>query len=246
MLVNQNADDYNRITDTYIVAYIDLLGVTNKIISDEQQLAMNKLYNLYTFTIDITKAIQTEEIKDIQFKIFSDNIIMAKRLSTEVTQRKQDIKSLLMCAGHFQELSASDSVGWLLRGGISIGQLFIDDIMVWGEALLKSYYLENMVANYPRIIIDRNVVSEIDKDNLLCGYLRKDFDNLYFLNFLNDCHFCGEALMNGFQMIIKEANKNIDDKIYQKLSWHMNFVNSELDRKNESKDRKYRLSMDWN
>ena len=58
-----------------------------------------------------------------------------------------------MCAGHFQELSASDSVGWLLRGGISIGQLFIDDVMVWGEALLKSYYLEDKIArSYPNQI----------------------------------------------------------------------------------------------
>ena len=31
MLVNQNKDTYDRKTDEYIVAYIDLLGVTNKI-----------------------------------------------------------------------------------------------------------------------------------------------------------------------------------------------------------------------
>lgn len=48
-----------------------------------------------------------------------------------------------MCAGHLQELTVNNSVGWLLRGGIAIGQLFIDDVMVWGDALLKAYYLEN-------------------------------------------------------------------------------------------------------
>jgi len=243
MLVNQNIDDYSRETDNYIVAYIDLLGVTNKIKSEEQQLEMNKLYNLYTFLIKEAKNIQIEKIQDIQFKIFSDNIIIAKRLSNDISQRKQDIRSLLMCAGHFQELSVSDSAGWLLRGGISIGQLFIDNVMVWGDALLKSYYLESVVANYPRIIIDRNIADEIYQDNILCGYLRKDFDNLYFLNFLNDCHFCGEMLMNGFNLIKKDIEKITDDKIYQKLSWHMNFVNSELNRKNEIEDRKYRLSM---
>lgn len=243
MLVNQNVDTYDRKTDEYIVAYIDLLGVTNRIKSKNNQLSMNKLYNLYTFSVDLTEEIQFEENKNIQFKIFSDNIIIAKKLSNEASQRNRDIHSLLMCAGHFQELSTSDSVGWLLRGGISIGQLFIDDVMVWGEALLKSYYLEDKIANYPRIIIDKNVVNEITRNNLLCGYLRKDFDNLYFLNFLNDCHFCGETLMNGFQIMQKDIGKNIDEKIYQKLSWHMNFVNDELDRKNEKKDKKYRLSM---
>lgn len=243
MLINQNADAYNRITDTYIVAYIDLLGVSNKIKSDDQLLAMNKLHNLYSFSVGTIKKIQIEENKDIQFKIFSDNIIIAKKLSTEVMQRKRDIRSLLMCAGHFQELSASSSVGWLLRGGISIGQLFIDDVMVWGEALLKSYYLEDKIANYPRIIVDMKVVDEIVYDGQLSGYLRKDFDNLYFLNFLNDCHFCGEMLMNGFNIMQREIGKGMDEKTYQKFCWHMNFVNSELDNKNEKKDKKYRLSM---
>ena len=88
MLINQNADAYDRTTDTYIVAYIDLLGITNKIRAEDQQLAMNKLHNLYTFSIGITKDIQIEENKDIRFKIFSDNVIIAKKLSDEKQQRK--------------------------------------------------------------------------------------------------------------------------------------------------------------
>lgn len=233
MFVNQNADAYDRKTDTYIVAYIDLLGMTNRIKGTDRLHIMNKLYNLYTFSMKLTKDIQIKENQDIRFKTFSDNIIIAKSLSTEMEQRKRDIRSLLMCAEHFQELTVSDSVGWLLRGGISIGQLFIDDVMVWGDALLKAYYLEDKIANYPRVIIDKNVVNE---------YLRQDFDNLYFLNFLNDCHFCGETLMNGFCIMQDKVGNSIDEKTYQKFSWHMNFVNSELDRKNEKKDRKYRLS----
>ena len=50
-------------------------------------------------------------------------------------------------------------------------------------------------------------------------------------------------LMNGFQIMQEEAGIKIDEKLYQKFSWHMNFVNAELDGKNEKKDRKYRLSM---
>lgn len=243
MLVNQNRDAYDREIDEYIVAYIDLLGVTNRIKSMDNQLEMNKLHNLYTFSTNLTREIQIEENKEIQFKIFSDNIIIAKKLSSNAIQRNRDIHSLLSCAGHFQELSASDSVGWLLRGGISIGQLFIDDVMVWGDALLKSYYLEDKAAIYPRIVIDKSVLNEISQNKLLCEYLRKDFDSLHFLNFLNDCHFCSEMLMKGFQIMQEEAGKNIDEKMYQKFCWHMNFVNAELDRKNEKKDREYRLSM---
>lgn len=50
-------------------------------------------------------------------------------------------------------------------------------------------------------------------------------------------------LMNGFQIMQEEGSINIDEKLYQKFSWHMNFVNAELDRKNEKQDKKYRLSM---
>lgn len=49
MFVNQNADAYDRKTDTYIMAYIDLLGMTNRIKGTDRQPVMNKLYNLYTF-----------------------------------------------------------------------------------------------------------------------------------------------------------------------------------------------------
>ncbi len=76
MFVNQNADAYDRKTDTYIVAYIDLLGMTNRIKGTDRQLVMNKLYNLYTFSMKLTKDIQIEENQDIWFKIFSDNIII--------------------------------------------------------------------------------------------------------------------------------------------------------------------------
>ena len=56
MFVNQNADAYDRETEEYIVAYLDLLGVTNRIKDYSQdELSMNKLHNLYTFSIRLKK-----------------------------------------------------------------------------------------------------------------------------------------------------------------------------------------------
>lgn len=244
MFVNQSIDDYDRKAEIYIVAYLDLLGVTNRINSKEQQkLEMNKLHNLYTFSMNTTKEIQIEENKDIKFKIFSDNIIIAKKLSSEKEQRVRDIRSLLMCTGHFQELAASDSVGWMLRGGITIGELFIDDVMVWGEALVKAYYLEDKVANYPRVIIDDNVLKEVEGCEQLADYIRRDFDDLHFLNYLCDCYYCGQMLMDGFEIMKAEIGSKFDEKTKQKFSWHMKYINAELDIKNQKKDKKYRLRM---
>ena len=69
-------------------------------------------------------------------------------------------------------MAASDSVGWMLRGGVAIGQLYIDEVMVWGKALLTAYELEDKVANYPRVIIDEDVVNEISSVQDLQEYLR--------------------------------------------------------------------------
>ncbi len=245
MMVNENRDAYDRKTGQYILAYIDLLGITEKMQKDKalQMIAMNKLHNLYTFSIETTKMIAMDGNLDIQFKIFSDNIIMAKRLSDKEPNKMQDIKCLLYCISYFQELAASDSVGWLMRGGISIGELFIDDTMVWGEALLKSYHLEDKISIYPRILFDKSVVAEIKKHDELHDFIRVDFDDMPFLNYLSICHFVGEPLMRGFQMMQEETGKVQNERVLQKLCWHMNFINKELDAKNEKQDRPYRLCL---
>ena len=243
MLINQSVDLYDRKTEQYIVAYLDILGVTTRIKSLEQEmLSMNKLHNLYTHSIDLTRQIAIEGNKDIKFKIFSDNIIIAKKITPETI--KDDIYCLLACVGHFQETAASDCVGWLLRGGITIEELFIDDVMVWGKALLRSYELEDKIAIYPRVIIDKKVVALISEEDKSYGFIRYDFDGFAFLNFLHNCYYVGKMLMNGFELMKKEAGDNPSDRILQKLMWHKNFVNSELDRKNEKNDLKYRLFLD--
>ena len=240
MLINQNKDLYNRTTEQYVVAYLDILGVTSRIKnSEDERISMNKLHNLYTHSIDLTRQIAIKGNQDIKFKIFSDNIIIAKKITPETI--KDDIYCLLSCVGHFQETAASDSVGWLLRGGITIEELFIDDVMVWGKALLRSYELEDKIAIYPRIIIDNNIISQISKEDKAYEFIKYDFDGFAFLNFLHNCHFVGEMLMNGFELMKQEAGATPNDRILQKLIWHKNFVNSELDRKNEKGQKKYRL-----
>lgn len=241
MLVNGNIDSYDRETSEYIVAYIDLLGIKTEMKRDLniQKISMNKLYNLYTHSMSLARMIEWKESKDIDFKIFSDNILISKKLSPNNDKRKNEIKSLIYCVAHFQELMVSDSVGWLARGGISIGELFVDDVMVWGEALLKSYYIEDNIAIYPRIILDNSVVDILQNSEDLNDFVRKDSDGMFYLNYLAMCHFCGESLSRGFDIIQK--NTLINERIKQKLYWHMKFVNRELDLKDEKQDRNYRL-----
>lgn len=119
-----------RETSQYVVAYIDMLGVTSRmqLSKDSQKIPLNKLYNLYRYVIDLCeKEIGIKDFEGMKIKIFSDNIIIVKKLDEEYEKRILTIKSLLNWVVLFQCTAASDSVGWLARGGIAIGELFFDE-----------------------------------------------------------------------------------------------------------------------
>ena len=128
MKIRGAVDAYDREQKVYAVAYLDILGITNRIKSNKEAQfdALNTLHNLYTSIIELTdpqKGIKKYE--NIQFKIFSDNIIIAKQLSQE--DKANDVVTLLSCVSNFLCSAVGDGVGWLVRGGITIGDFYIDD-----------------------------------------------------------------------------------------------------------------------
>jgi hypothetical protein len=72
--------------------------------------------------------------------------------------------------------------GFFVRGAIVKGRLYHDDEMVFGEALVKAYSLENEVARYPQIMITSDVVADakIYDNNFLTELVRKASDGPYF------------------------------------------------------------------
>lgn len=251
MYIRGAVDKYDRETSEYIVAYLDILGTSSRmdIEKERQMLNLNKLHNLYTATMENTKSdMGIEWYKGIKFMVFSDNIIIAKKLSQVPSERVLDIKSVLNCASHFQISSVGDGVGVLVRGGITIGELFMDNVMVWGAALLRAYKIEDSLAIYPRVVIDTAIISELQHSKDTADYLSLDFDGLWFLNYMSIWHFAGQPVKSGFEIIKADARNNNNgqypDRIYQNLYWHMLYINNELDKKRERKDNKYRLNIE--
>lgn len=248
MNIRGAVDNYDRETSTYVVAYLDILGVASRMKTDNQIEPLNKLYNLYRFHIDFFDVERgIKRYADIKFRIFSDNIIIAKKLSSDKQGRMHDVENLFYCVSSFAHSAIGDGVGWLIRGGITIGNFYIDDVIIWGSALLRAYELENTIANYPRIVIDSSIISELRQYGNIHDFILTDIDGISYLNYMHTWHFAGQRVKNGFEKMKSEAKKpdgSYPDKIFQKLVWHMNYINNELDRKNERKDKKYRLSFD--
>lgn len=245
MKINQSFDLYDRETKKYIVAFLDILGATNRIKKNKvsQNDSLNLVYNLYKHIINLASENGIKKFADIKFKIFSDNIIIAKELSNDNIDN--DVLSLLGCVFVFSCASVGDSVGWLVRGGITIGDFYIDDMVAWGSALVRAYELENKIAIYPRVILDDNVVKiilGIDSD-----YVRRDTDGKYFLNYMTIWSYAEESVQSAFEQMkteVKTENGAYTDNILQKLWWHMNYINQALDEKDQEKDKNFRLSID--
>ena len=247
MRIRGAVDAYAREQKAYAVAYLDILGITNRIKSSrEAQLdALNTLHNLYTSIMELAdpqKGIKKYE--GIQFKIFSDNIIIAKPLSQE--DPANDVAVLLSCVSNFLCSAVGAGVGWLVRGGITIGDFYLDDTIVWGPALLRAYELEDKIAIYPRIILDEIVTNVLSGSTIKNDFVRVDQDGLRFLNYMDIWHFSGQLVSAAFEHMKAEARRadgTYPDKVFQKLYWHMNYINAELDKKNEKQDRNYRLAL---
>lgn len=83
--------------------------------------------------------------------------------------------------------------GYFVRGAIVKGLLYHDDEMVFGEALVRAYTLEQEVVRYPRVMITRDVASDMKsyRSGLLDRVVIQSADGPFFVDVL--LHFVDEA-----------------------------------------------------
>src|SRR6266481_3023330 len=91
-----------------------------------------------------------------------------------------------LCGAQFSLLEE----GVIVRGGMTVGDLYWEDNQVFGPALVRAYELEKGLAHYPRIVMDSELVQQLRQipENLIfswLNYFREDFDGLWFVDYLN-------------------------------------------------------------
>jgi hypothetical protein len=76
--------------------------------------------------------------------------------------------------------------GFFIRGAIVKDDLYHDDKMVFGKALVRAYRLETSVAEYPRVMVAQEVVRDVRKidDATAKRLLRQSEDGPIFLHLL--------------------------------------------------------------
>lgn len=215
------------------VAFVDLLGFRARIRETQgDSAAAQALLDEYDRVIADGLSALGESTERFTYKGFTDNLVIAVPLSSghpEVT-----IGSICTGAARFQFSLAMN--GWFVRGGVAVGNFYMDERLVFGEALLEAYTLESEVARDPRIVLSDEVLElnrqflkyysfpEESPQNLL---VLLDQDGRAFLNYLAVPLYHGanrrvrrEALANHKTQVegALAATKG-DSRVWDKYRW---------------------------
>lgn len=230
-------------TSPHFVAYLDLLAGKNLILTQEDD-SLNRLHSLLQVAKESSAHNSGALFPQCKVKIFSDNIIIACRLTGQSERDLAKINSAITLISAMQ-IVGMEMYHYLFRGGATIGNLFVDDVMVWGNGLVRANELECSLAVYPRIIIDNPVLDllKTDKD-ILDGDFEKyaitlDADNMYYIDYLK-AYFKLSAASKYRTDFIKENysfySENLTtqiDKVRQKLSWQVSYLEKYIDSKRD-------------
>lgn len=217
-------------TEEYIVVFIDLLGAKDKIANEGDE-ALNIVHSAYNQTMDELKGLfsgtSAENLKP-KVKMFSDNIAIC--FPSRENERYKSFAAAALTSAFIQNQFLHNN--YLLRGGIALGDCFIDETMVWGKALVDAYKVESSIAIYPRIVIHPDTVKKLNLafDKRKQRWLAQDIDGLFFVDYIQ------ERILRNKKLYVMNLLKAYDDcdelivsakgdiKILQKVNWHQTYL----------------------
>lgn len=184
--------------ETYLVVYLDFLGASDKMSNDADGKLLNDISALYSRISDTLSKNKVKGMSDVKMKMFSDNLVLATRYDESLDFNKfysTKLQGLLSLTALLQVYSL-DKLGLLIRGGITIGKLYIDDDFVWGPALVDGHTMESKISIYPRVIVDASLIEIISQKvselaehankkyvDDVQSFICRDVDNIHYLNY---------------------------------------------------------------
>jgi hypothetical protein len=131
-----------------VVVFYDMLGWRSEIADAGNDPA--KIGNLRRLILSHTRVLSMPVKAPVNVSTFSDNIVISTpvdRVNVPYLLRAIAIMQLMTTALHF-----------LIRGGITVGNIYHDEEVVFGPAFNRAYELESQIAVYPRIIVEKEVL----------------------------------------------------------------------------------------
>ncbi len=250
--------DKNPFQRLSFCVYMDILGFTDEIIAttspeDEQDL-LNRLYSALQVggTWMKPKVYELESDFGLAWiaKIFTDNIVLGYPIQSG--DGESEFGAVIQKLSYYQLTMALE--GFFVRGGFSVGQLFVGDDVVYGKALLESYKIENSIASNPRVVLSKEVMELVSQHLKYYGNPKHsphysdiliDSDNQPFVNYLANTVGDGAVDAGILDRHKEKIETNLkrhesNPKIWSKYLWVANYHNyfchlvEELDGFNEA------------
>ena len=221
-------------TTKSIVAFIDVLGSSEAIKNDADK-SLQMMHDAYTEAVSLFQSLfEDNERVTPRVKIFSDNIVVSVSRVGESGHGAFCAIAMISAIIQVQFLKH----GLLTRGGIASGSYFVDDMMVWGTALVKAHSLENSIAVYPRIVVDPELIGDLDLANPNSKFtktqewIEQDTDGIFMIDYLNKYLRNKEILILSLMSladskIVKYCNTN-NIKVCQKWLWFLNYIKEKI------------------
>lgn len=198
MLAHHGKDDYleagKPVHRLSYCAFLDVLGFSARIReSYKNETAANKLlqefHAIFDKRIDRIRSEVDESL--LYFKSFSDNVLLAHPCFSE--DMESEFGFILWSISEYQFAMALQ--GFFIRGGLSVGPLFVDDNSVYGAALIDAYELESKVAVNPIVVLCDNTMKLVDQHLTYyhgewapqVRHVLVNADGRYFINYLDEC-----------------------------------------------------------
>ncbi len=213
-------------TGDYILAFIDVLGIKNKV-KDNLHETLETLWLINNFLLSMQS-----KYKELVVRTFSDNYLVAlKNNESDFANNFSIINNII---GDLVNRGLR-VYNVLIRGAIVRGELHLDDQIVLGPALIKAYELESEIAIYPRILVEKSILNERltqkqIRDNEYTDYFFQDTDLWWCLNSLKFCkdtieQALRERLKHNILKQMEEAEKGGNQRVKAKILWLKNYVN---------------------
>ncbi len=186
----------NPVLHYSVVAFVDILGYSELVKEAESQgKSLEFLMNIYdaincglNWLLPGNVSIGFE--KDMyRVKVFTDNVVIGYPI---FHHDEPVLGHVFDNLGHFQLEMANH--GFFIRGGLTLGDIFIGEHIIYGKGLIEAYQAEVSQARDPRIVLTDNAVNAI-KEHMSyyavpshapqCRDLFIDVDGQYFINYLD-------------------------------------------------------------
>ena len=183
----QRYNEENPMLVNSVVCTVDILGFSQMIVDSCNNKYGDDLLKEINFLINKNKqCIIKNKYSQGKIKIYTDNMIIGYPIKDD---GEDELNEILDNVSEYQFNLALE--GLFVRGGVSVGEFYINEDIVFGPALLDAHHVESDLACYPRIVLDDKTVNRLQRyiNNYDIAPQRNkiliDNDGQWFLNYLN-------------------------------------------------------------